>query len=1004
MKLQLTDLSLRFPRALLLLVLLATLFFAWQFPKVRFDNDPENMLSAKEPVRVFHHEVKEKYALYDFVIVGIVNESDRHGIFNPETLTRIDRLTTQLLSLQRGANGLPEVRSFDDEGQNSGRRSIDLTPDSAWQQTLNVAFNHQPNRLFDAQGQSVIIGRELIAPSVVDNIKQAALGSLKLEYLMEKAPANRAEALQIRDDAMNNPLYAGTLVAEDEKAICLYIPISEKIYSYNVASLVRNLTADWPEADQVYITGLPVAEDTFGIEMLVQMATSAPLAGLAIFVLLLLFFRNLSLIIAPMLVAVVSVICTMGLLIGLGYDVHIMSSMIAIFLMPIAVADSVHILSEFYDSYPRFQDKKKTIRHVIGHLFRPMLYTSLTTIAGFASLATTPIPPVQVFGLHVAFGVALAWLLSMTLVPAYVMLLVPTKKLQKLTLPAAAGKPAGSLLNRFLEGLGTFSTLRRRPIILLASALVVIALVGISRIQVNDNPVKWFSPNHEIRVADKVLNSHFGGTYTAYLTLAESRPGLCDCEKNATTMAIEAEQRFAAIYPQAVAIFQQKLEELRSRYGTNDAQDVRRAFVELVQLAEQLDSETTAVWAELADAVNYLDPRGLTVATLHSRIGPLAEIPDEYKRTLHGALAEQTELQGLELIEAALAITDRYTAYAFVDFVYEMEAELTAPLFKKPKMLRYLEQLQDHLAGNPVVGKTSSAVDSLKKAAFELNYLEPPGGLSASDQAAYQKRNQSFNAIPETAAAVGQVFVQLEGMKKKDSLFHLITRNYQEANVWVQLTSGDNQDMAAVVKDLDAYLLEHPPPTPMKIEWAGLTYLNVIWQDKMVKGMMTSLSGSFVVVLVMMIMLFRSVLFGVLAMIPLTITIMISYGIIGLIGKDYDMPVAVLSALTLGLSVDFAIHFLQRARELERQSGSWESAAKQMFKEPAMAISRNAIIIAVGFTPLLLAPLVPYQTVGFFLATIMAVSWLATLFLLPALLTALRNYAFRKPEHDKDQE
>ena len=62
---------------------------------------------------------------------------------------------------------------------------------------------------------------------------------------------------------------------------------------------------------------------------------------------------------------------------------------------------------------------------------------------------------------------------------------------------------------------------------------------------------------------------------------------------------------------------------------------------------------------------------------------------------------------------------------------------------------------------------------------------------------------------------------------------------------------------------------------------------------------------------------------------------------------------------------------------------------------------RAAIIIAIGFTPLLLAPLVPYQTVGFFLATIMGVSWLATLFILPALLTPLQKIAFRNREDDQ---
>ena len=67
-----------------------------------------------------------------------------------------------------------------------------------------------------------------------------------------------------------------------------------------------------------------------------------------------------------------------------------------------------------------------------------------------------------------------------------------------------------------------------------------------------------------------------------------------------------------------------------------------------------------------------------------------------------------------------------------------------------------------------------------------------------------------------------------------------------------------------------------------------------------------------------------------------------------------------------------------------------------------MAISRNAIIIAVGFTPLLLAPLVPYRTVGFFIATIMAVSWLATLFILPALLTMWEKAAFGVDEESND--
>jgi predicted RND superfamily exporter protein len=132
-------------------------------------------------------------------------------------------------------------------------------------------------------------------------------------------------------------------------------------------------------------------------------------------------------------------------------------------------------------------------------------------------------------------------------------------------------------------------------------------------------------------------------------------------------------------------------------------------------------------------------------------------------------------------------------------------------------------------------------------------------------------------------------------------------------------------------------------------------------------------------------------------MIPLTLTIALIYGVTGLVGKQYDMPVAVLSALTLGLAVDFAIHFLVRARDLYAECGDWATTTKLVFAEPARAITRNVIVIALGFTPLLAAPLVPYNTVGVFLAAILSASGLATLLILPALIRIFEKFLFRRP-------
>ena len=126
-------------------------------------------------------------------------------------------------------------------------------------------------------------------------------------------------------------------------------------------------------------------------------------------------------------------------------------------------------------------------------------------------------------------------------------------------------------------------------------------------------------------------------------------------------------------------------------------------------------------------------------------------------------------------------------------------------------------------------------------------------------------------------------------------------------------------------------------------------------------------------------------------MIPLSVTILCTYGIVGLAGKDYDMPIAVLSSLTLGLSIDFAIHFIERFRSKYDTTGDFAKAAEEMFAEPARAIVRNSVIISVGFLPLLLSSLVPYKTVGVFLASIMLLSCTSTLMLLLPLISMLKK-------------
>jgi len=825
------------PRTVYVLVLLLTLAAAALMPRIHIDTDPENMLPATQTDRVFHNTVEDRFVLHDAIVVGVVNESNPEGVYNVRSLSALHSLSEAIL---------------------------------------------------DMDG---VIPPDLMSLSVVDNIAQEGPGTIRFEWMMRDAPTTEAQAQAVRDKVERLPLLMDTLVSGDGKAAAIYVPIESKDLSYSIATDIREMVDGLPGDDSWHITGLPVAEDTFGHDMFVQMGISAPLAGLMIFLLMLYFFRSTTLVIAPMLVAMATVIITMGLLIGMGFTVHIMSSMIPIFLMPIAVVDSVHIMSEFADTYRGDSDAKGTIKKVLGHLFTPMLFTSLTSAVGFASLLLTPIPPVQIFGAFVAFGILLAFLLTIVLIPAYVVRMSP-QALAKLRLHSDKPQP-DTPLARLLRRAGRFSISRGKLVSAVAAVFVAVSIAGVFQIEINDNPVRWFKSNHPIRVADATLNEHFAGTYDAFVVLT------------ADTSATIVDFRAAA-------------ETALAGVGNEVA-----APVEAVLAAEASDANAWFgnVIAAIDDAMFDADDPATSDA-----LGIL----------MARAEAAQTESRP----------------------------------FQRPDLLARIEDLQAALVGSGEVGKTNALPDVVKVVNRELH---------AGESADYR--------IPETTGGVAQTLLQYQSSHRPQDLWHMVTPDFSSAAIWLQLKSGDNQDMSRVIEVLDNYLASNPMPDDIEVRWAGKTYINVVWQDAMVNGMLYSLAGAFLAVFVMMSLLFRSLRLGLLAMVPLTVTILGVYGIIGWIGKDYDMPIAVLSSLTLGLSVDFAIHFIERSRAMLKADGSFQTAMQGMFEEPARAIARNAIVIAIGFTPLFFAPLVPYITVGAFMAAIMALSGVTTLILLPAILS-----------------
>lgn len=747
-----------FPRLTISVILLLTLWAIIQLPKITTDTDPENMLEPDAPVRVSHEATKRTFGIHELIVVGFESERD---LFNIEDLTKLFRINREILNIKGVI--IPDVLSL-----------------------------------------------------VTTDTMRKSGDTLEIRKLLEHPPQTQEDVRQLKETLFGNPLFREKLISQDGRRVAFYIPIERKEIAARVTREIQALVDKEPGIT-AKIAGLPMAEMVFGEQMFLMMGVLSPLVMLVIAIGLWVFFKDWRLIVAPLLVSMLSVLWTMGLLIGLGYPVHIMSSMIPVFLMVTGLADGIHILSQFYDVYPRYGNKRTAILETMKELYSPVLYTTYTVMAGFGSLMLVNIPPVRIFGLFVAIGVFAAWILTVTFLPAFMMLLNEETLKRSWQREVATG----GMLVRVADWLGRMGTARSWEVLLAGIVVLALAAYGMGQNRVNDDPVKWFKESSPIRQASSLMNREFGGTYMAYLVAEAAEP------------------------------------------------------------------------------------------------------------------------------EAAT----------------------------RPEVLQYLAALQQEIEQDPRVGKTTSLADILRW----INRV-----LTGNDE------------LPRSQELAAQyLFLYLSSGGSPDTLDNFVDYGYQRLNIWLQLKTGDNQDMIEVMERVNRYVTAHPFPG-VHVEMTGPTYVNVVWQQVMVTGMLGSLAGSVLTVLLIMAIEFRSLLWALIGVVPLLSTIFVSYGLLFFIGKEVDMPIAVCSSLALGIGVDFAIHFIFRFRERYRQERDLHKSLQWTFGEPSVGILRNALILCLGFAVMLAAPLGPYVTVGAFIAIDMLVGALATLLLLPALIVLLQRILLTK--------
>jgi predicted RND superfamily exporter protein len=302
-----------------------------------------------------------------------------------------------------------------------------------------------------------------------------------------------------------------------------------------------------------------------------------------------------------------------------------------------------------------------------------------------------------------------------------------------------------------------------------------------------------------------------------------------------------------------------------------------------------------------------------------------------------------------------------------------LESE-TFDAFKQPEALRLMDQMQTETEKLGRVGNSFSLADYLKRMNKVMN----------EDQ-------EAFYSIPDNSDLIAQYMLLYEMSGDPQNLVKVINYDYNRTNITFQLKGDDSKTIKEALEVIRQF------ETPLKelgisINYAGSGYKALVFTDLILEGQIKSIVMSLVLVLIILMIMFRSVKAGLIGSIPIVVTALISFGVMGLFNIPLSTTTTLLSSIAIGIGIDYAIHFLQHYRMNLAAHPSRHYAIYRTMSQTGKAILFNAIVVIAGFLVLLFSVFPPNRTLGALVSMNMFTSFAGTLTLMMVLVFTFRLF------------
>jgi len=301
----------------------------------------------------------------------------------------------------------------------------------------------------------------------------------------------------LEDFIKNNDLLMGQFLSSDNsKSVVIANLEFDAVAGEVVESLERIIHSE--ESWTLSLAGNEIIKETLWDYLIRIIFILPPCAIILMLLVFSLILKSRKFTIIAMIPAGLGALWTIGTIFWSGQELNLLTIISPIFIIVMGAADGLHYTSHFIDNMSRYSDRRQLTVETMDMVGMPIFLTTITTMAGFASLTWTAVAPMRQMGIFVSLGIGYAGVLSLFFLPAV---------LSRIKLPSKPPPAQESSLSKFI-----LAASKRKALITVSfAAIIAISVFYIPGLEVVSNQVMFFREDSQIRQTFDKVEEYFGG-------------------------------------------------------------------------------------------------------------------------------------------------------------------------------------------------------------------------------------------------------------------------------------------------------------------------------------------------------------------------------------------------------------------------------------------------------------------------------------------------------------